>query len=107
MKYIPNYTLTAVIQRIYDSRNPPSRRGRNNRLNVFPGSPDIVVSPDAAAQETTVRAVLEDDDPRELDAVMPVTTIQVHLEAERNDESNAVNTRQKQATNGMAMMIKA
>lgn len=54
-----------------------SRRFRG--LNVFPGSPDIILSPTRSdiQEETVVEAVLEENDTQDLDAAVPITTIDV------------------------------
>lgn len=85
-----------LLNRHFDRVEARRRRERRaaNLLN-YPGSPDIVLAPGGDAANTTVRAVLEDDDPEELNAIGPVTTIQVQLtgvDNEENDEDNLGST---------------
>lgn len=75
-----------VIERLYKYRHCRIRQGNQNEFNLlFPGSPDIVLQPNTG-EVNTVQAVLEADDPRELDAAIPINTIQVTLNQPEHQE---------------------
>lgn len=91
--------LLGICQRVFEMREE-ARLGRRRMhrfgfgLSIFSGSPDIILSPQHRESDsdegTTVRAIYENDDPLELDAIVPVTTIQVRLEG-TDDDSNQRN----------------
>lgn len=85
----------ALINRHYDQRLARQREeARRNRFNLlFPGNPDLILRPAGEGEVNTVQAVLEEEDPNELDAAVPTTTIQVRLDtdAEYNNQERERN----------------
>lgn len=84
-----------MINRHYDQRLARQREeARRNRFNLlFPGNPDLILRPAGEGEVNTVQAVLEEEDPNELDAAVPTTTIQVRLDtdAEYNNQERERN----------------